>query len=136
MFRLAVVIGIPLALGVVGGPSMLAWGAPQTELAAFAMAALMGGALGGLAAVPNLLGALIVNKIGLKSWAINTALFAGITIATFGFLSDWIGTMLRVVGGIDLLGERTLPWLFFLLNLILCCAVHRRFLPKKVRIVS
>jgi hypothetical protein len=138
MFRLAVVIGIPMVLGLVGGPAMLAWGTPQSEAGDYAMAALMGGALGVLAAVPNLLGALIVNKIGLRRRVINTVLFAVVSIACFGFLIDWFDTMLRVVSGVTLLVERTLPWLFFLINLILCCVVHRRreFLPKKVRTVS
>jgi hypothetical protein len=136
MFRLAVVIGVPLALGVAGGPSLLAWRAPQTDIGGLAMAALLGGGLGILVALSNLLGALIVNKIGLRRWSINTALFAVISIACFGFLIDWLDTMLRVVAGATLLVERTLPWLFFLLNLLLCCAAHRRFLPKKVRIVS
>ena len=146
MFRLGFVIAIPVLLGLVGGPLLLLFqangalpgaGVSRTAVGGLATAALLGGALGLLAIVPNALGAQIVNKIGLRSWAINTGLFAGIAIATFGFLSDWIDTMLRVVGGVDLFGERTLLWLFFLLNLFLCCAVHRhRFLPKKVRTVS
>ncbi|MEN2785025.1 hypothetical protein ACFOKI_14660 [Sphingomonas qilianensis] len=137
MFRLAYVIALPLLLGLAGGPLLLVWQATPADAGSYAMAAVMGGALGLLVVVANVLGALIVNKIGLRSWAINSALFAGIALACFGFLIDWLDTMLRVIGGITALGARMLPWSLFLLNLLLCCVVHRgAFLPKKVRTVS
>ncbi|MEG3085934.1 hypothetical protein [Sphingomonas sp. PB4P5] len=137
MFRIAMVIAIPLLLGLVGGPLLLLWQSTDADAGRYAIAASMGAALGLIVLVANLLGALIVNKIGLRSWVVNSALFAGIALACFGFLIDWLNTMLRVVGGMTVLGERLLPWLFFLLNLFLCCVVHRgSFLPKKVRTVS
>ena len=140
MLRIAVVIGIPVLLGLIGGPLLLLWGSrgviTEAALGTHAMAAAWGLGLGLIAAGANLLGALIVNKIGLRSWAVNTTMFLIVAVASFGFLIDWLNTMMHVVAGMDLLAERTVPWLLFGLNLILCCAVHRRrssFLPKKVR---
>lgn len=123
---LALVALVPVPLGVIAGPVLVLWQARHEPVGAMgwitplAMASLFGGALGLLGIVPNVIGALGGQRLAPDGRWLQITLFAVVATA-IALLSDIADRLLRVIGGIGLIGPYLNPG--FALNIIICCGL-------------